>query len=296
MNNMARRENTTAEIVADNFDLLYQYLIKLVITDGKLSAPRGMEIRELLGVKLTLTDPRRSLCTLKARKLNYKFAVIEKLEYVSGVSSPEVICHYNKNMASFLNEATLEFDGAYGPRLGRQYRHVYELLCNDPDTRQAVLNLNSELDKRETKDVPCTVSLQFLLRDGRLNLIAYMRSNDLLWGTPYDINGFCFIQEVMACWLGVKLGTYTHMAGSLHLYTERQESLEQLLKDNAKLDRQNPVVDNFNFCDRELVFGEAWRLEKLVRLGLIKDEPKLLETVSNRKLPFFIFELLRELL
>ena len=69
-----------------------------------------------------------------------------------------------------------------------------------------------------TKDLPCTISLQYLIREGALHCIVYMRSNDLWLGFPYDVFCFTAFQTKLAMELGVKLGTYTHIAGSLHLY------------------------------------------------------------------------------
>ena len=45
-----------------------------------------------------------------------------------------------------------------------------------------------------------------------------MRSNDLWSGFPYDIFQFTCIQILLAMKLGVELGTYTHIADSLHMY------------------------------------------------------------------------------
>ena len=45
-----------------------------------------------------------------------------------------------------------------------------------------------------------------------------MRSNDLWLGFPFDVFQFANMQVLMAMELGVELGTYTHIAGSLHLY------------------------------------------------------------------------------
>lgn len=45
-----------------------------------------------------------------------------------------------------------------------------------------------------------------------------MRSCDLWYGFPYDVFNFCNLQVLLSMELGVELGTYTHICGSLHLY------------------------------------------------------------------------------
>ena len=287
-------------IVTDNFNDIYKELIKTVMT-GNESSPRGMPVRELLGVQFTLTNPRRSLCTIRGRKLNYKFAIIEKMEYASGVSNPKVLCHYNKNMSHFTNERG-EFDGAYGPRIDRQLEYVYDLLKRDPDTRQAVININNESDKRETRDVPCTLNLQFLLRNDKLNLIVTMRSNDLLWGTPYDVNGFCFLQELMATWLGVDLGHYIHFAGSLHIYQDRIEELQKLIDDRQEVDEESPRIQQFDFKDRRVVFDTFWHVQRQIQEENIKSPESLLKgldleySLTQFAVPTFIKKYLARLL
>jgi thymidylate synthase len=88
-------------IISDNFNDIYVKLIKLVYDTGEKSSPRGMLVREVIGNQFMLINPKNCLCTLSARKLNYKFAIIEKMEYVSGISRPEVLTSYNKNLSYF---------------------------------------------------------------------------------------------------------------------------------------------------------------------------------------------------
>jgi thymidylate synthase len=60
--------------------------------------------------------------------------------------------------------------------------------------------------------------LQYFVRSDRLDAITFMRSNDIYLGLPHDVFTFTMIQEIIARSLGVELGTYIHMIGSLHLY------------------------------------------------------------------------------
>lgn len=271
------RSYTRSMNISDNFNDCYRLAIDHVNTYGQESAPRGMPIKEIIGYSFTLTNPRNCLCTLTARKLNYKFAIIEKMEYAGGVSRPDRIVRYNKNMSSFINEKTGEFDGAYGPRLASQIPYVIELLKRDPDSRQAVLNINGPQDKHATKDVPCTVALQLLLRQGKLHMIVYMRSNDLLWGTPYDVNGFCFLLEVIASCLGVEMGTYTHIAGSMHMYLERKDQMLTLLDDSRLNDEKNPVFDISTYDEtlrqiNQRFFVSEWSLSQGVSVEIVKND------------------------
>lgn len=97
---------------------------------------------------------------------------------------------------------------------------IYWMLQTDPSTRRAVMGLYSpELDLgADKKDIPCTLTLQFIVRRHELDLIVSMRSNDLWLGFPNDVFCFCVLQCWMASHLGIGIGTYYHLAGSMHLY------------------------------------------------------------------------------
>ena len=79
------------------------------------------------------------------------------------------------------------------------------------------------------KEIPCTCTLQFMVRDGRLELAACMRSNDAFKGLPHDVFSFTMIQEIVARTLGHQLGVYTHFVGSLHLYDSDLRTARQYL-------------------------------------------------------------------
>jgi thymidylate synthase len=99
-----------------------------------------------------------------------------------------------------------------------QFQHCFKLLRQDPDSRRAMIMFNRrEVAMSGTNDHICTTSLQFLLRERKLNLITTMRSNELNFGFRTDAVFFTMLQEIMAALLGVDMGIYCHNAGSLHV-------------------------------------------------------------------------------
>ncbi len=110
-----------------------------------------------------------------------------------------------------------------------QLDNITKLLEWKPTSKRAVIQFfNAEdiaLDYSAARsdgfiypEVPCTVSLQFHLREGLLHLSANMRSNDAYKGLPHDVFCFTMIQEMMARRLRVEPGEYLHYAGSMHIY------------------------------------------------------------------------------
>ena len=57
-------------------------------------------------------------------------------------------------------------------------------------------------------------------------MTTYMRSNDLWMGFPYDVFQFTNMQVLMSMELGVGIGFYTHISGSLHLYKRNVVKLD----------------------------------------------------------------------
>lgn len=213
------------EIKRGSMGVLWHELLQQLYHRGDAVSPRGVACYEVCGVKLRLTDARANLLVNEHRKLAYRFAVAEWLWIYFGHDDVATIERYNPNIARFSDDG-VRFHGAYGTRVyggpthgTDQWYQVIELLRRDRDTRQAVITIFGPRDVgANTKDVPCTLSLQFLLRRGRLNAILSMRSSDVWLGLPYDVFTFTMLQNIAAAQLGVELGWFQANLGSSHLY------------------------------------------------------------------------------
>lgn len=254
-------------LVADNIDELYRQVVDTIDKNPQfISKPRGMEIKERIGQVCVLTNPLKCLMTIPQRKLSYQFAVIEKMEYLYGKHDAERIKAYNRNIGSYAGEYGY-FDGNYAQRFNFWLDHVYGLLKNDPDSRQAVISIYDQTARHQSKDIPCTLTLQFFIREGKLHLIASMRSNDLLWGFPYDVNAFCFIQEVLAAWLGVEVGTYQHNVGSMHIYlNDFYSQVVDSAESHETNGKENPIW-SLNYEDTKLALPIFFAAEESIRSG-----------------------------
>ena len=63
------------------------------------------------------------------------------------------------------------------------------------------------------------MSIVFRIREGKLCITVYNRSNDMIWGA-YGANAvqFSIIQEYVAAHLGLPLGEYAQVSNSYHVY------------------------------------------------------------------------------
>lgn len=261
-------------IKADHFNDIFIKSINAINSWGEWTNPRGFDCKELISPQLILTNTENCLCTIKKRKLNYAYIVIEKMMFLTGISKPEILISYNKQMANYLNEFG-EFDGAYGPRINGQLDFIYNELKKDKDSRRAVVTIHNRTDNNlNTKDSACTLSLQFLIRNNKLIEIATMRSNDIKWGTCIDIPVFCFFQEVLAYWLNIEKGDYIHNPASLHYYKEFEEELLTYFDfiDNYDIYLVSEVNNittpkwDISYKDTENALKSFWKEEENIRL------------------------------
>jgi len=203
-------------------------ICQLLLRDGRNVAPRGLPTLELAPFAFVLENPRARRIGVPARRWNEALAVGELCWHLSASDDARFISYYAREWSRFSENGIIE-GSCYGKKIfgpshatgGRsQWDLVKSELRRDPKSRRAVLttlDAPSELTPT-SKDVACLTSVQFLLRSGKLDCIATMRSNDVIWGLCYDLYLITMLQELLAWDLGAQLGAYTHVAGSMHVY------------------------------------------------------------------------------
>jgi thymidylate synthase len=172
----------------------------------------------------------RCILTCPGRKLGYRFQAAEAWWILSGDDRVESIAPYSKTITQFSDDGKVFF-GAYGPKVVNQLSYVVAKLDQDPQSRQAVINIWRE-DPPATRDYPCTLSLQLLMRAGEIHCIASMRSSDAWLGWPYDVFNFSCISLAVALSLDSrpKLGRLFLTVGSQHIYERNIDAVSKILK------------------------------------------------------------------
>lgn len=187
----------------------------------------GDVVGEVLNAITVIEDPTRCIMFNKIRNMPFRYAVGELLWYLSGNNNLSEIRKYTKawdRMSDDGKTVNSNYGYCIQHKFGfNQWEYVKNMLMNNPSSRQAVIHIKDANDT-PSKDVNCTVSCQFFIRDGKLYMTTYMRSNDIWMGFPYDVFQFTAMQILLSMQLGVELGTYTHIAGSLHMYKRDYET------------------------------------------------------------------------
>lgn len=207
-----------------------------ILAEGERVESRGMSTLELLHERFAVEDPRDPIPDAIGRaKLNPAMAALETLQNVAGRSYPGLF----SRIAPLSSKASRLM---YGERLAGQMPLVVTKLRADPSTRQAVaLVWHPDDPGGGDEENLCTIGLQYVLRNGRLDAATFMRSNDAWWGLAYDIPQFAQLQVTVANVLGVEPGRYVHHATSMHLYDRHLAQAALLLDPPRGYSTQQPL-------------------------------------------------------
>ena len=189
---------------------------------------RGGSTKEILHAAMSISDPRQRWVVSREPPLNIAFALAEVVWIMAGRRDLAFLEYWNKEYRNFVGPGP-ELHGAYGYRLRHlfgidQLDRAYLALKHNADTRQVVLQIwDSRIDMPASDgtpanpDIPCNVLAMPKLRDGKLEWLQVIRSNDMFLGVPHNFVQFTCIQEVLAGWLG-ECGSYNQIGDSLHVY------------------------------------------------------------------------------
>ena len=238
-------------INGDNPTKMYFQALSDLVDQGDRVAPRGKLIREMRPACLEFTNPLNRVTFLRGRRINPFFQIAESLWILSGRADVGWLEKFNKNIAQFSDDGKW-FNAPYGERMRTwnknamhgfilnpvdQLVDVYLKLMADPDTRQAVIVLSNPLFDNSNytinehgKDICCNLCLTFKIRQNKLHMTVFNRSNDIHWGLfGANLCQFSTIQEVLYSWLRhsgdsrfeqLEMGSYNHITDSLHVYLD----------------------------------------------------------------------------
>lgn len=229
--------------------------LEQVTKRGNMSAPRKIKTLENIGdtVEISMRYP---VVFHPKRGLSYLFMASEALWIISGSKSLRFNPHIHEKLERFSDDGET-LAGAYGVPFVQQVKWVVDKLSEDPDSRQAVMTI-WQPRPWPSKDIPCTVALQFLVRNDTLYTNVFMRSSDVWLGLPYDLFSFSIMSMVVALESRVEnLGNMTVLMGSSHLYEE-----------------------NFGKANEVLVKGRSGLSTQPWRLGRIRSTERLMDLLS----------------
>lgn len=224
-------------------------LYRILQQHGKWTNPRGEGCLEIENFTYTC-NPFVRFNSFEGRNLNIKYLKREMAWYIKADPHDLSIAEHAAQWGKIVLNGKLNSNyGSYWfGKFGVKF--IHRLLQQDPMSRRAVIPMyGSDVDHMdpEAKDVPCTIAIEFRLRNGHLNMRAIMRSQDILWGMGNDLPTFSFLQEIVATLLNAEMGTLTVSAGSFHVYDSRMNMFNNILSANkhVAVDDKPPRINRY---------------------------------------------------
>lgn len=209
------------------------------------ASPRGLPVRELLNVQVSVEQPSDAPFATASSARNARMSRYLAAEFALYESGEDRVEKFAEHAAFWRGVADGDrVNSAYGrlvffdkslPGNKTPWEWAYEALLRDRDTRQAVVQyLQPRHFVEGTRDFVCTCHGVFHVRGDALTYSVHMRSNDLVRGFAYDVPWHMRCQmrmhhELTAAGVHVRLGRYTHTVNSLHVYERDAPLVHEML-------------------------------------------------------------------
>lgn len=218
-------------IFGKNADEVYCKAFKNLEKYGCDVDGRNGKTKELTHVCLKISDATQRWVERRKPVISPAFAIAELVMIMNGNNEASLINAWNPALSKYQGKYEY-YPGSYGNRLRNsfgfdQINKAYETLKYNSESRQVVLEIwKPDLDlpqhfgKPNNDDIPCNICSLLKIRQGKLLWTQIMRSNDIVFGLPYNFLQFTFLQEIIAGWLNIGVGEYMHISDSLHMYAD----------------------------------------------------------------------------
>lgn len=247
------------------------------VTDPKSVGSRfgvtSRSTREVIATGFTIKHPRNRLIFSRARMIDLGFAIANTIWTFGASDRVDEISFYNSKGWNF-SEDGRTLSAAIGRRIfaspaGDQLASAISRLEEDKTSRRALISIFTSNDLiNNNKDCPCFGSLQFFIRDDKLQCLTFMRSQSAIMVLPYDLFLLTFYHELVASVLGIECGNYTHFCGSLHYYKDEEYYVEKILNESE----MEECISNSRMPEMPKasykIIGDVSEAEKSIRMDL----------------------------
>lgn len=155
---------------------------------------------------------------------------------------------------------------AYGYQMSRKYDfktkdgikqmdqvdYILYLLKNNQASRRIMTNIFAFDQLKDMNLEPCAFGTQWLVKEGKLHLILFQRSQDMLSANGWNTMQYAALLCMFAQVIGLEPGTLTHTIGDCHIYDRHIPLVEKLLDAepvdcSPKLIIKNPTRNFYDF-------------------------------------------------
>jgi thymidylate synthase len=138
------------------------------------------------------------------------------------------------------NKLAPDYAYSYGPRIFNFQKKIDQvndfiipLLKEKPSSRKATITLLDPVEDSNMvkRDIPGLVTIDFKLRQGKLNITAVIRSNDMFFGWPANIYQLFVLQDYVRKKLGCDAGKMDTFSISAHVFNDQKEYIDRVMNE-----------------------------------------------------------------
>ncbi|MGL5712053.1 MAG: thymidylate synthase, partial [Paraclostridium sp.] len=127
-------------------------------------------------------------------------------------------------------------------RMTQVEKLIYDLK-NNPSSRRMVTTMfdHSRLHKMNLE--PCAYGTNFLVKEGRLNMVLIQRSNDFLVANSWNVTQYAVLVHLLAHCCDLNVGTLVHVITDAHIYDRHIDFGNEIITRESKVDKVKLVID-----------------------------------------------------
>ena len=253
----------------------YKDLIQKVLTEGEPRQNRtGIASRSIFGYQ-TRFNLQDEFPLVTIRPTSFRIAFEEMMFFLRGKTNTKELEEKNimiwrgntsrefldKNGLSFLEEGDMglgyshqirNFNGHFGVKDGTdQLTNLIRTLMTEPTSRRHIISHWNPSQLHLMALPPCHLLHQYFVSSGgELSCQLYVRSNDIIYGMPYNIAEYAFLTYLLAKVCGYKPKELIYTIGDAHIYDNQKNLAFEMIKRAPMAPPQlvfnkNPTIENF---------------------------------------------------
>ena len=219
------------------FEKVWKELLNEVIYNRKYTYKDDSKIKEVIGVHKQLKNPySNSIINISADKFaSYvKKGIFDIAEYpIKGEALFDYVTSLDDEHQIYLDDDGFIY--TYSERL-QNYNDINQLdviinrLNKNINSNRAIAVTYNPMVDMNRQDIPCLQLIQALVRNDKLILSVYFRSNDLYGAFPSNMMFLTYLGMKIANELRVQFDYIDYHCSSLHVYeTDYQQALEVVM-------------------------------------------------------------------
>ncbi|WVW37088.1 thymidylate synthase [Klebsiella phage MY02] len=222
--------NRLKHIMFPSFQTAFKVLNEEIINNPQFVVDSRIgRCNEIGSASIEILDPTTFMFTdARINRISYEYAeAFWKFMISGGTDAAEAFKEY-PNVAKFIDKPKSDvlpanFNTFYGPRIVAQLPALLKELKEKTNSRRVVFQILQEqdqalLDSDESLEYPCTDSITYYIRDGKLYAHTHMRSQNCAVVMQLDFYLQGKLMQYIADKCGVQLGTYSHTMVSAHVF------------------------------------------------------------------------------